>query len=426
MTTAAMAAGEANVRLLLSIAVVIAATRAVGWVFARGRQPRVLGEITAGILLGPSLLGVIAPGAVDYLFPAPVLGGLRAVAQLGLVLFMFIVGLDLDLDHLRGQGHRAVAISHASIILPFGLGALLAVGLHGSLSAGTTLLPFALFMGIAMAITAFPVLARVLQEARMEHTRIGSLALACAAVDDVTAWCGLAAVVAVVESSGAGDALVTLALSVAFVAVALGVVRPLLARSGSIPLPLAVALALGSAWVTEMIGIHAIFGAFLAGAVMPRTGEGRTQLLERLDLVTTSVLLPVFFAVVGLSTKIGLIDSVHLWLVTGLVIVVAIIGKLGGSAVAARIVGETWRDSVTIGILMNTRGLTEIVILTVGLELGVIDQRLFTVMVIMALVTTFMAGPALRRLVPQPDDRAGDASRGPARPGSARRGTPLP
>lgn len=393
-----MTGAESNVRLLVAVAVVIAAAQAFGWLARRARQPRVLGEITAGIVLGPSLLGVVAPDAVAWLFPAGVLGGLTSIAQVGLVLFMFVVGLELDVDQLRGQGHRAVAISHASIVLPFGLGTLLGLGVHGRLGGDSSLLGFSLFMGIAMSITAFPVLARVLQEAELDRTRIGALALTCAAIDDVTAWCGLAVVVAVVDSSDPGGAVGTLIWTLLFLAVMRLVVRPLLARCGSVPLPVAVAFALGSAWVSEMIGIHAIFGAFLAGATMPRNPVDRRALVERLEVVTTSVLLPIFFIVVGLSTRIGSLDTPYLWMATVAVIAVAVAGKLGGSTLAARLVGENWRDALTIGVLMNTRGLTEIVILTVGLELGVIDDTMFTIMVIMALATTFMAGPALRRL----------------------------
>ncbi len=311
------------------------------------------------------------------------LGGLNAIAQIGLVLFMFLVGLHLDLDQMRGQSHRAVAISHASIIVPFGLGAGLGALLHPTYGGSTDRLSFSLFFGIAMAITAFPVLARVLQEANIDRTRIGALTLTCAAVDDVTAWCALAVVVAIVESSSVAGAATTIGVSLLFVGGLVGLVRPALRRLPPVSLPFAVALALVSAWLTERIGIHAIFGAFFAGTVLPRSrAEDHSVLTERLELVTTSVLLPMFFVVVGLSTKFGLLDSAALWAVTAVVVIVAIVGKLGGSAVTARLMGETWRDSLTIGVLMNTRGLTEIVILTVALELGVIDETVFTIMVI--------------------------------------------
>lgn len=391
---------QVNVRILLAMAVVIAASRLAGWAVAKVGQPRVHGEILAGILLGPSLLGVVWPDALDYLFPGQVIGGLKVIAQLGLVLFMFLIGLELDLDKLRGHGHRAVVISNASIIAPLALGVALGLWLYPRLGGGVDRAGFALFVGAAMAVTAFPVLARVLQETGLTDTRIGVLAITCAAVDDVTAWCVLAVVVAVVESTGAGDTLTIVALSLAFLAAAVFVVRPLLARLDRVPLWAAVSMALLGAWITEGIGIHAIFGAFMAGAVMPRNEWVQKQIAERLSIPTLTFLLPVFFVVVGVATRIDLLDSWYLWGVTGLVTLTAIAGKWGGSMLAARAVGETWSDATAIGILMNTRGLTELVILTVGLELGVIGPSLFTAMVLMALVTTLMATPLLALVSP--------------------------
>lgn len=379
------------------MAVVIAATRVVGWGMAKLGQPRVLGEILAGVLLGPSLLGLFWPGAGDYLFPERVVGGLTTIAQIGLVLFMFLVGLEVDLSHLRGQGRRAVAISHMSIVAPFALGAVVALWIYPRLGAQADHLGFVLFIGAAMSITAFPVLARILQESGLESTRIGALALTCAAVDDVTAWCLLAGVIAIVNSSGVGDVAVTVMLAGLFIVVMLGGVRSLLAKRKPLSVPAAVAFALVCAWLTEMIGIHAIFGAFMAGMVMPGTSS-RKDLADHLDTMTTAVLLPVFFAVVGLSTRIGLLNSPYLWAVTALITFAAVVGKLGGSAFAARMTGETWNDALTIGVLLNTRGLTELVILSVGLELGVVTPTMFTVLVFMALATTFMAGPLLGRL----------------------------
>ncbi len=411
-----MSAADANARLLLAVATVIVASRALGWLASKVGQPRVLGEMVAGVALGPSLLGLVWPHAGHYLFPTAVLGGLRAIAQIGLILFMFLVGFEVDLEHIRGQGRRAVVISGFSVVVPFALGAALATWMHPRFAAGTAPVSFALFMGLAMAITAFPVLARVLQEAGIESSRLGALALTCAAVDDVTAWCGLAAVVAFVNATTQWDAVLALARTIAFVVAMLLVVRPLLKRWPSIPVPLVIAFALASAWMSEWIGIHAIFGAFLAGVVMPRSGPRRRDLADRVGLVATTVLLPIFFVVVGLSTKIGKLDSVYLVLVTLLIIAVAALGKLGGAAFAGRLVGEKWRDSLVIGILMNTRGLTEIVILTAGLELHVIDETVFTMMVVMAFVTTMMAGPILRALgvTRRPADRGATSTGQPA------------
>jgi Kef-type K+ transport system membrane component KefB len=393
-----MTSAEVGMRLLLALAVLLLCARGAGWVAQRCGQPRVMGEIIAGILLGPSLLGLVAPDLQEYLFPTEVVSGLRAIAQVGLVLFMFLVGVGLDPAHLRGQGHRSVVISHASIIAPCLLGAALALWLHPRFAEGEDVVGFALFLGVAMSITAFPVLVRILQESGMDRTRVGALTLTCAAVDDVTAWCLLAVVVALVGAGGPWDVALTIGASVVFVVFLMWVVRPFLERRGELPLALAAAFAFGCAAATEAIGIHAIFGAVLAGAVMPRSVVTRATFTAQLESVTTAILLPVFFVVVGLSTQLGLLDDAYLWGVTLLVIAVAVTGKLGGASLAARWVGESWRDATTIGVLMNTRGLTELVILTVGLELGVIGDTLFTVMVIMALVTTLMAAPLLRLL----------------------------
>jgi Kef-type K+ transport system membrane component KefB len=402
---AALTPAATNVRVLLAIAIVVLAARLFGWLIAQVGQPQVHGEILSGIVLGPSLLGVVWPDGVDYLFPTEIVGALEIVAQLGLVIFMFLIGLELDLPQLRGQGHRAVLISHASILLPIVLGVVLGLWLHPRFGGDADRSGFVLFLGVAMAITAFPVLARVLQETGLSRTRVGVLTMTCAAVDDITAWCMLAGVVAIVKSAGFAETLTTVALSLAFVVAMLGVVRPLLARVPAVPVWAALALALGSAWTTEEIGIHAIFGAFLAGAVMPRGNGVQQEVKLKLETVTLALLLPVFFVVVGLATRIDLLDRAYLWGVTALVIVAAIAGKWGGSAIAARITGESWRDANVIGILMNTRGLTELVILTVGLELGVIDGQMFTIMVLMALVTTLMATPVLALVSPAHRDR---------------------
>jgi K+:H+ antiporter len=395
-----MSAAEINIRILVALAVVILASRFVGWAVSKIGQPTVHGEILAGILLGPSLLGLVWPQGFDYLFPQPIVGALKVLAQIGLVLFMFLIGLEIDLGKLRGQGHKAVVISQASILTPILLGALLALWLYPRFGDDVDRVGFTLFLGAAMAITAFPVLARVLQETGLDRTRIGVLTLTCAAVDDVTAWCLLAVVVAVVRSTGPAEAIRTIALSIVFLVAMLRVVRPLLARAPVIPLWLAIALALLGAWTTEQIGIHAIFGAFMAGAVMPRRPELHDLVHDRLRHATLTLLLPVFFVVVGLSTRIDRLGSLYLWGVTLLIIAVAVAGKLGGSMIAARLLGERWRDAASVGILMNTRGLTELVILSVGLELGVINSTIFTMMVLMALVTTLMATPLLALVSP--------------------------
>ena len=419
---------ELTGRILLAVAVVILASRAVGSLFSRIRQPRVVGEIVAGILLGPSLLGLILPEVTGYLFPPEVVAILGVVAQFGLIFFMFLIGLELDLTLVARSGRVAVLVSHVSIVFPFVLGLVAALVVYPLLGNGD-FAGFALFLGAALAITAFPVLARILTDTGLHRTRLGALAITCAAIDDVTAWCLLAVVVAVVKSSGALDVVATIGLSLVFVIGMILVVRPLLARlarsSGTwsrLHPPVMAALFAGlflAAWATEEIGIHAIFGAFLLGAVMPRSQGLVAKVAERMEDVTVLFLLPVFFVVVGLSTRIGLLDQAVLWEVALLILVVAVVGKWAGSMLAARACGQGWRDATALGALMNTRGLTEIVILTIGASLGVVSPALFTIMVVMALVTTLMATPLLsviypRRLVDRdpgtspPRHRAGD------------------
>lgn len=397
-------------RIFLAVAVVIVAARGAGMLFSRIRQPRVVGEIVAGIILGPSLLGAYFPAVTGYLFPPEVTSVLRTLADFGLIFFMFLIGLELDHRLMRGSGRTAILVSHVSIVLPFALGLVLALSLYPLLGSGN-FLGFGLFMGAAMAITAFPVLARILTDTGIHRTRLGALAITCAAVGDITAWCILAVVVAVVTSAGAGGAVQTIALSAVFVVVMLLVVRPLIARLAVVheargrlnpPVMAAIIIALLlSAWMTEQIGIHAIFGAFLLGAVMPRSPRLTEEITGKLEDVTVLLLLPVFFAVMGLSTRFDLLDRAELWGVAGLVIAVAVVGKWGGSMLAARAAGEGWRHSAGLGILMNARGLTEIVILTIGRELGIISPALFTIMVLMALVTTFMTTPLLSMVYPR-------------------------
>lgn len=387
---------QVNVRILLAVVVVIVSVRLVGWVIAKIGQPRVLGEIVAGILLGPSLLGLLLPGVAGYLFPQPVVTALQTLAQLGLVMFMFLVGMELNIGTLRGQGRKIAVISQASILVPMLLAVPLALWLHPRLGAGADRLTFCLFLAAAMSITAFPVLARLLRETNLARTRVGSLSLVCAAINDVAAWILLAVVIAITQAAGPADAVLALALSALFVFVMVTVVRPLLARAGQLPMWSVLAVAILSSWITEQIGVHAVFGAFVAGAVMPRMQGWQRTVRRRLESVVSALLLPMFFVIVGLSTQVHKLTSAALWWLALVVVVVAIAGKLGGASIAARLTGAPWAEATTIGVLMNTRGLTEIVFLSIGLELGVISATMFTIMVVMALVTTFMAVPILR------------------------------
>jgi Kef-type K+ transport system membrane component KefB len=397
--------------LLVQVGIVVAAARGVGWLFRRIQQPQVMGEMVAGILLGPSLLGWAAPAVSAALFPPASLGFVGAISQLGLLVFMFLVGLELNPRLLRGKSHTAVVTSHASIVVPFVLGSALALYLYPRLSDGSVgFTGFALFMGAAMSVTAFPVLARILTERRLMRTRVGAVALACAAVDDVTAWCILAGVVALVRSGAVEHPLwATVGGSVAFILAMLFVVRPLLARlerwferKGATQDLMAVVLlvVLASAWATEWLGIHALFGAFLAGAVMPKGERFVHAVTGKLEDVTVVLLLPLFFAFTGLRTRIGLVEGAEMWAFCAAIVLVAVAGKWGGSTVAARATGMGWREAGAIGVLMNTRGLMELVILNIGLDIGVISPALFAMMVMMALVTTFMTSPLLELIYP--------------------------
>lgn len=392
--------------LLLQLVVIIIAARVFGSLFRKIGQPRVMGEIIAGIVLGPSVLGLVWPQAMNVLFPANSLEPLRLLSQIGVALFMFVVGMELELAHLRKKAHTAIMVSHASIAFPFLLGAALSLLVHSSLApSDVSFISFALFMGIAMSITAFPVLARILEDRGLLKTPLGTMALTCAAVDDVSAWCALALVIAIAQASGVAAALITLALTLVFIGVMVMLVKPLLARlitaetkvTERSPALVAgtLALVLACALMTEAIGIHALFGAFLAGVVMPSTFGVREILKERIGNFSAAALLPLFFAFTGLRMQIGLLNDWQSWVMCGGIILVAITGKLGASMLMARWTGMNWRDSFSLGALMNTRGLVELVVLNIGYDLGILSARAFAMLVLMALVTTFMTGPLL-------------------------------
>lgn len=383
--------------LLFDLALILMVTRTLGAVATRLGQPAVIGEVLGGVLLGPSLFdGAVA----DAVFPADVRPFLSALANLGVALFMFIVGLELDRELVRGRLRIALSVSTGAILLPLGLGMGLAAYLareHG----GGDRFGFILFMGAAMSVTAFPVLARILTDRDMHRTALGGLALASAAIGDVLAWGLLAVVVAMVS----GAVHWQLVLAVPYLAVMFLVVRPLLAkladghdgRRSRTPFALVLIGLLASAGLTEWFGLHFIFGAFLFGTVMPRGSVFSGDVLTRVEQVSVTLLLPVYFVVAGLQVNLSTVNAAGLGEL-GMIMLVAVTGKFLGAFSAARVHGVPARSASALGILMNTRGLTELVILTVGLQLGVLDGQLYSLMVVMALVTTAMAGPLLHMI----------------------------
>jgi len=415
--------------VLVALAVVISTARLLGALFKWLGQPPVIGEVVAGILLGPSLLGLVAPDVSAYVLPPLVAPYFSVLAQVGVILYMFLVGLHLDTASLRQGTHTTVAISHASITAPFLLGAGLALWLYPRVSSSDVpFMVFALFIGVSMSVTAFPVLARILTDRGMLKSRIGGIALTCAAVDDVTAWCLLAFVSSIVYAQVSG-AIYTSILSLAYIGFVVMIVRPILRRfarrvdtHGVLTQPVMAAVivaALLSALSTEYIGIHAIFGAFLLGAVIPHDSTIARQLTHRLEDLVIVLLLPAFFAYTGMRTQITLVSGVEQWTICALIILVACLGKFGGSAVAARLTGLPWLDAASLGILMNTRGLVELIVLNVGLDLRVLSPALFAMLVIMAVVTTMMTSPILALLTRARregvEHAAGSVARGPAR-----------
>jgi Kef-type K+ transport system membrane component KefB len=405
---AARAASKGSVHVLphvlITLVAVIVAGQVIGRLFRFIGQPPVVGEVLAGILLGPSLLGRIWPEATAFLMPIETAPFITVIAQLGVILYMFLVGLELNPAVMRERAATTLAISHASIALPFVLGASLALYLYPRLSNDSvSFTDFGMFMGVAMSITAFPVLARILTDRNLHTTPLGITALAAAAADDVTAWCLLALIVGVAQASVSG-AVITLLLALAFAGCMVLIVRPLLTRlierHDAAPLtePVMALVFIGvllSALATEAIGIHALFGAFLLGAITPHDSRLAKEFAHRVEQLVTILLLPAFFAAVGLRTQIGLVSGLGNWLMCGAIIAVATIGKFGGTYAASRITGLDRKNAAGLGVLMNTRGLMELIVLNIGLEMKIISPTLFAMMVIMALVTTLATGPAL-------------------------------
>ncbi|MBB4804951.1 Kef-type K+ transport system membrane component KefB [Chryseobacterium defluvii] len=392
--------------LLAQIVTIILVARLFGWICMKIKQPTVIGEMVAGIVLGPSLVGMYFPEFSAFLFPKESLGNLQFLSQIGLILFMYIVGMELDLSILRKKAQDAIVISHASIIIPFALGIGLSYFIYQEFAPdGVQFTSFALFIAIAMSITAFPVLARIVQERNLQKTKLGTIVITCAAADDITAWCILAAVIAIVKAGSFASSIYVIIMAIAYVFLMIKIVKPFLKRIGdlqagknTINKPMVAIFFLTlilSSYATEVIGIHALFGAFMAGAIMPENAKFRTLFIDKVEDVALVLLLPLFFVFTGLRTQIGLLNDGHLWMTAGFIILTAVIGKFVGSALTARFLGINWKESLTIGALMNTRGLMELIVLNIGYDLGVLSPEIFAMMVIMALFTTFMTGPAL-------------------------------
>jgi Kef-type K+ transport system membrane component KefB len=398
--------------LFLEMAVILMATRLAAAVFRRLGQPAVVGEIAAGILLGPSVLGHFAPGIMNGLFPPSNIGPLYALSEVGVVLFMFMVGLEVRPSLLRNSTKSVILASHAGILAPLLLGGALAWILYPQLGSGAPKLPFVLFVGAALSVTAFPVLARILSDRKMMDTHVGIFAISYAAFNDIAAWCILA-IIAVI----ARPATIQTSLSFRFVAltgyalVMWFVIRPALLRFlplSAVPslqrLGVLLVLLLLSAWATEELGFHPLFGAFMAGIIVPKGGNLHHEIRGRLEAVTVILLLPLFFAYNGLRTSVGLLDNSELWFYCGLIVIAAVGSKLVVSALVIHRSGMPWRESLAIGVLVNTKGLVELVILNVGLDLHILSPTVFSMMVIMALVTTFMTTPLLDRIMPRAMD----------------------
>ncbi len=392
--------------LLLQIIAIMIAVRIFSYLFKYLGQPGVIGEIVAGIVLGPSVLGYFFPETFSFLFAPESLVPLNVISQIGLVLFMFVIGMELDLGVVRRKASETLVISHASIIVPFFMGMILAYVVYPEFGAGhAAFMPFALFIAISISITAFPVLARIVQERNLGKTPMGMLAIASAANNDVTAWCLLAAVIAVARAGNVTSALVTILLTACYILFMFFVVKPFMRRLGEsynrqetvskTLVGFIFLVMIVSSYITEILGIHALFGAFLAGVVMPANLSFRRVMTEKIEDVALVLFLPLFFVFTGLRTEIGLLNTPHLWVVCICFIAVSILGKMIGATCSAKAVGESWKDSLSIGVLMNTRGLMELIVLNIGYEMGIIPSSLFVIFVIMALFTTFMANPSL-------------------------------
>lgn len=390
--------------LLLQIIAILLVCRVFGWLFLKIGQPTVIGEIVAGIVLGPSVLGNLFPEIATFLFPQESLANISILSQFGLILFMFAIGMELDISEVRKKLKETILISHTSTIVPFFFGMVTAYFVYGSYAhKETPFISFALFIGIAMSITAFPVLARIIQEKGLTKTHLGTISLASAANGDITAWCLLAVVIAIAQAGSMLSAIYNILFSILYIIFMFFAVRPFLRMVGHIYhnkevidkalVAFMFLLVIISSYFTEILGLHALFGAFIAGVVMPGNIKFRKIMTEKVEDVSLALFLPLFFVSTGLRTEIGLLNTPELWAMCGIFILVAILGKFGGAMFSARFVGESWKDSLYIGALMNTRGLMELVVLTIGYDMKILPPSIFVMLVLMTLVTTFMTTP---------------------------------
>lgn len=397
---------------IMQLVIIVLVARIFGYLFTKMRQPSVIGEIVAGIVLGPSFVGMYFPEVSAFIFPKPAAGDidslefLKFFSQIGLMLFMFIIGMEVDLKSLKNRAFDALIISHTGIVLSFFLGVLLAYFLYASFAPDqVAFVAFALFMGISMSTTAFPVLARIIQERGITKTPLGILAITTAAIDDMTAWCLLAVIIAVVKSGGFVNSLSTIVLTVAYVFIMIKLVQPFLKKFGSVyvsrenlnktVVAFVFVVLFFSSYITEIIGIHPLVGAFMAGVIMPHNINFKKIITEKIEDISLVLLLPLFFVFTGLRTQINLLDNSDLWLIAFVVISVAIAGKFIGATVSSRLLKHSWKESLSMGVIMNSRGLMELIILNIGYDLGIFGKEIFTILVLMALFTTFMTNPML-------------------------------
>ncbi len=393
-------------RILMQIVIIIATSRIFSYLVRKIGQPTVIGEIIAGIFLGPSVLGLFFPETINFLFSQTSMPAIQLLSQIGLVLFMFIIGMELDLSVLKNKAQAALVISHSTIGFLYFLGVVISYYIYEDYAGENVHFHvFALFMGISMSITAFPVLARIVQERGLNRTAFGSFIITIAAVDDITAWCLLAAIIAIAKAGNASSAIYVVGFTIVYAMMMWWGVRPLLKKMSEIyvskenlnktVVAIIFVMVLSSAYITEMIGIHALFGAFFAGVIMPQNSKFKEIFTEKIEDISSVLLLPLFFAFTGLRTQIGLINTQEAWIVCAIIIFLAVFGKLAGASLSAKFLGLSWKHSFMIGVFMNTRGLMELVVLNIGYELGILSPKIFAIMVLMALSTTFMTGPAL-------------------------------